>query len=85
MSVFWAPGSGFVGFRRTGWCAQGWAESSKPSADARGGEFGGVAGSFPGQAVVVDEPAGQAGLPQFVGIFGVSGTRFAWSGAWVGR
>jgi magnesium transporter len=25
------------------------------------------------------------GLPQFVGIFGVSGTRFAWSGAWMGR
>jgi predicted enzyme related to lactoylglutathione lyase len=27
----------------------------------------------------------QAGLPQFVGIFGVSRVRFAWSGAWSGR
>src|ERR1035437_1075266 len=60
--VFWAPGSGSVGFRRTGWCAQGWAESLKPSADARGCELGGVAESFPGQALVVDEPAGQAQL-----------------------
>jgi len=25
------------------------------------------------------------GLPQFVGIFGVSRVRFAWSGAWSGR
>src|SRR5664280_755768 len=62
LGVFWAPGSGSVGFRRTGWCAQGWAESLKPSADARGCEFGGVAGSFPGQALVVDESAGQAQL-----------------------
>ena len=60
--VFGAPGSGSVGFRRTGWCTQGWVESAKSSADARWGEFGGVAGSFPGQALVVDEPAGQAQL-----------------------
>jgi len=26
-----------------------------------------------------------AGLPQFVGIFGVWRVRFAWSGAWNGR
>jgi putative flippase GtrA len=26
-----------------------------------------------------------SGLPQFVGIFGVSRVRFAWSGAWSGR
>src|SRR5450759_4421074 len=28
---------------------------------------------------------GLSGLPQFVGIFGVSRVRFAWSGAWSGR
>ena len=33
----------------------------------------------------VDAAEAQAGLPQFVGIFGVSRVRFAWSGAWSGR
>ena len=44
-----------------------------------GGEFGGVAGSFPGQAVVVDEPAGQAQ----VGVWAAATSqvqRSAWSG-----
>src|ERR1019366_5208355 len=58
--VLWAPGSGAVGFRRTGWCAQGWVGSLKPSADGGGAELGGDRGSFPGEGLLVEGFAGQA-------------------------
>jgi hypothetical protein len=62
LCAFGAARSGGVGFRCTGWGAEGGAKSAKPSADAAGGELAGLAGPFPGQALVVDVVAGQAQL-----------------------
>lgn len=58
VGAFGASGSGCVGFWWAGWGADGWAKSVKSSADAGGGEFGGVSGAFPWHALVVDETAG---------------------------
>src|ERR1035437_1460102 len=55
----WAGGSGFWW---TGWGAQCWGKSSKPSSDAGGGESAGFALSFPWEAEVVDEVSGEAEL-----------------------
>src|SRR5450759_5389019 len=55
----WAGGSGFWW---TGWGAQCWAESAKPSPDAGGGESAGFVSSFPWEAEVVNEVACEAEL-----------------------
>ena len=60
--AFGAAGAGSGGFRWVGRCADGVAQLSKPSADAGGGELMRLAGSFPGQPVVVDEAASEAEL-----------------------
>ena len=45
------------GFRWTGRSPKSCTKSTKPSADTRRGELGGLAGPLPGQAQVVDESA----------------------------
>jgi hypothetical protein len=60
--AFGASGTGCLRFWWTGWGAQCWLKSAKSPSDAGGGEPAGFALSFPGQAQVVDEAAGQAQL-----------------------
>jgi hypothetical protein len=62
VGAFRASGTGRVGFRRTGGCAEVRAKSTKSSSDASRGEFAGIARSFPGQSHVLDETAGQTQL-----------------------
>ncbi len=60
--TLWASRAGRVEFRWTGRRADGGAKSTKPPADPRRGESGGVTRAFPGQAVVGNETAGQPQL-----------------------
>lgn len=65
--AFGSSGSCSGGFWWVGGAAEVCAKSSKPSADAGGGELGGVKGAFPGQAQVVDVTAGEAELGEHGG------------------
>ncbi len=61
-AAFGAAGSGFGGFWRAGRRAGEQEQATEIPADAAGGEPAGLAASFPGQAVVAGDGAGQAEL-----------------------
>src|SRR3974377_2448903 len=81
--AFWPSGTGCVGFRWTGWGTDDDAKGKKHFSGAGRGWVGGIAGSFPGQAHVLDEAAREAELgvsaddePRpAVGLFGCSQRR----------
>mgnify|MGYP001826870116 CR=1 FL=1 len=60
--AFGASGACSGGFWWVGGCAEVCAKSSKPSADADGGQSVGCEWSFPWEAEVLDEAAGEAEL-----------------------